>query len=623
MVIDKKSVVVTIIEKIFICFIGIFLCCDPHFVIIAVKADNNDNLLSSLSLTSSLECLNNPWSLTYNPDYVIVGCGNSGNALAYSLLKKTTNKKILMICQGQEIPMGRNQTDNEDTYVWWYKDNESPLRTKGIKINNDYLSKEENSLLTNRGFFVPFGTNALGGLSTTNGLTYGGNGRDYWNKWGQLVGTDIANLWNWQRIKSQYRVIENFLGNDPLNQHGKNGPVTFNAIEVEKFGRTLRDAFINVTETKFLEDVNGDDVIGFGNTVRNFREIWDSSHTDSFALREDSYSTLIKPLLSNSLYKNRLVVVEQATATKFIWNRLPSNDPVINALSPLKVKGIKFYKNDKMYSVCPNSDVVITAGALTSIHLLLLNGIGPKLDLINQDIPVYVNQPLVGTNFLNQMQWLTTVMNTNPAPIESRNRGSATMGLIRSTRAILENDLLPDVMHASGRVSEKFSIIVTQQNRYKFRGSVKIQSADYHVKPIVTFGSYLASTIPNGTNPSGIADEDVIVEAFKRNRAAIAKTPGALEVGSTTAVPQGANDQTIKTWLLTNIIDGNWHIHGGNKMGKTINDGVVNSRFNVFGVGNLRVCDNSVAPIQHPGHAAASSAMYLGVICADAITQDL
>lgn len=578
--------------------------------------ENNNNNQWSWTTTTSSNTNGNNNNDDFQPHYIVIGCGNSGNALAYSLLMRT-NKKIAMVCSGQEIAMGRNQTDNEDTYVWWYKDGESPKRTKGISINNDFISVESNALMGNRGFFVPLATNVLSGLSATNGLTYGGNGRDYWNQWGSIVdsgnGDDISQLWNWEHIKEIYRPLENYLGNDPTNQHGLGGPLTFNSIPVEKFGQNLRKAFINITGAPYLSDANGDESIGFGESVRNFKEYWQPSG-DSYAIRQDSYSTLIKPYLT--AYGARIRVISQATVLKFVYNRTPGNNGNNNwnNNNNLKVKGVSFLKNGEIYTLSANNDVIVTAGALSSIHLLLLNGIGPRKDLMQFNIPVYVDQPLVGQDFFNQMQFLTLVYNSN-ANIEDRNRGSATMGLVRSSRAIAENDPLPDVMHASGRVAQTVSMIVTQQNRYKFRGQVNIQSLDYLVKPEVTFGSYNLN--------DGHSDMNVLVEAFKRNRQAIALTPGAIEIGDTAAkVPQGATDDMIRTYLY-GVVDGNWHIHGGNKMGKSFMNGVVDSRFNVFGVRNLRVCDNSVAPIQHPGHAAASSAIYVGVICADAIIQDL
>jgi len=233
------------------------------------------------------------------------------------------------------------------------------------------------------------------------------------------------------------------------------------------------------------------------------------------------------------------------------------------------------------------------------------------------NISSVIDNPAVGTNVMNQAAMTKVFLKPEAPVLAPRSPGAGTVGLYRSSRAIAEADPLPDMMIAVVRVAATpigggfFGSVyaaVVQQNRYKNRGYVKLLSNLYIRKPEVSFNLYAAPYA---------SDVNLMVEAAKNVRAAVAAIGGVNITPSSTVVPAvNATDAQILSWI-NSVVYANWHTHGGASMAS-----VVDSHFRVIGAKDLRVCDNSVCTLQHPAHAAAMTALQIGAFCGETLVRD-
>ena len=70
----------------------------------------------------------------------------------------------------------------------------------------------------------------------------------------------------------------------------------------------------------------------------------------------------------------RLHVLTQALVTKILIN------------GDMKAYGVQYLKDGKLFSVNARKEVIVSAGAFGSPHLLMLSGIGPKEELENFNV---------------------------------------------------------------------------------------------------------------------------------------------------------------------------------------------------------------------------------------------
>uniref|UniRef100_H2YFP7 Glucose-methanol-choline oxidoreductase N-terminal domain-containing protein n=1 Tax=Ciona savignyi TaxID=51511 RepID=H2YFP7_CIOSA len=203
----------------------------------------------------------------------------------------------------------------------------------------------------------------LGGSSSINALIYTrGSPRDF-DLWSQMGATG----WNYSEILPFYKKLESSGARDPLKMRGNDGPLRTTMFrELEK-----SEDFVNAGLE--LGDCNGGQFEGFHFVEATMRN----------GARETASTAYIRPAVRER--PNQLHVVVNAQVEKVVFEGKTA-------------VGVTFIKNGIRSFVRARKEVILSAGAVSTPHLLMLSGIGDKRHLSSLNITTIADIPGVGAN---------------------------------------------------------------------------------------------------------------------------------------------------------------------------------------------------------------------------------
>ncbi|KAJ4333699.1 hypothetical protein N0V95_009362 [Ascochyta clinopodiicola] len=309
------------------------------------------------------------------------------------------------------------------------------------------------------------------------------------------------------------------------------------------------------------------------------------------------------------------------------------------------------------FTLTARNEIVVAAGAFQSPQLLMVSGVGPAEILTRHSIPIIADRPGVGQNM-----WDHVVLSIGQqVSVETYGRlmnrttaAEAELDYAINQGGILTNDQsdylgwekLPAASRTkfSNSTSSDLSAFPADWPEVEYeissapfgtppfstpenpidvgylqpvlltplsRGNVSILSASMADPPIIS---------PNWlTHPT---DQEVAVATLKRGReffntSAIAPILIGEELLPGQDLPVGSSDEEILAYLQMNI-GFNWHASCTCKMGRADDEmAVVDSRARVLGVNGLRVVDASAFPFLPPGHPQATVYALAEKIAAD------
>lgn len=405
-------------------------------------------------------------------DFVIIGSGSAGSALAYRLSEDGKNSVLVLEFGGSDagpfiqMPGALSFPMNMGMYDWGFKSEPEPE-------------------LNNRRLVVPRGK-VIGGSSSINGMVYvRGHARDF-DHWAESGVTG----WGYADVLPYYKRMENWdsggHGGD-ADWRGSNGPLH---VKRGRRENPLFQAFVDAgAQAGFetTEDYNGEKQEGFG----------PMDATIYRGRRWSAANAYLKPALKR----------ENCDLVRCFARRVIIEDG--------RAVGVEVDRKGRQEVIRARREVIVAASSINSPKVLMLSGIGPGAHLGEHGIDVIADRPGVGANLQDHLEVYIQQASIQPITLYKHwnlfgkaragvhwllNGGGLgasnhfeSAGFIRSRAGVEYPDIqfhfLPIAVRYDGRAAAEghgYQAHVGPM-RAKSRGAVTLASGDPLDKPVIRF----------------------------------------------------------------------------------------------------------------------------------------
>lgn len=529
-------------------------------------------------------------------DYVIVGAGSSGAAVAARLSEDPGVSVLLLEAGGPDtalelhVPAAFSKLFR-GRYDW----------------NYDTVPQPE---LEDRTVFWPRGK-TLGGSSSLNAMMWiRGFAADY-DDWAEVAG----DRWSWNALVPYFRRAERTEDATHPTQ-GTNGA---QRVEHQRDPRAQTAAFLEaaIEAGHAVTPPNLPDHQGFSQTMV-------SQHRGARASTADAY-------LRPARRRANLRILTNAFVRRVTFD---SDAEVPRATGVyVEIGGITRH-------AAARREVILAGGAVNTPQLLMLSGLGPADHLADLGIPIIADRPGVGANLQDHLV-AGLAPSAHSGTLYGATRTAELARYLTTRRGMLTSNVAEaygfvrtDVADRTGMAAELPDIEIIFASapyvgeglvpppaegltvgaillRPRSRGTIRLRSADPADKPLID-PRYLSDSegVDRATMLAGLAE----CERLLSTPAMRAVTTGGW------VQPEGGEDMTPHERAelsLRRYSHTLYHPVGTARMG-TDADAVVDPELRVRGVAGLRVADASVIPSLIRGHTNAP-AIVVGEVAADLI----
>ena len=528
--------------------------------------------------------------MNHNYDYIIVGAGSAGCAVANRLSENPQNNVLLIEAGRASHPVTRLPAS-------------FALLIDNPLANWRYRSEPEEST-GNREIPVPRGK-LLGGSSAINGLVYvRGNKLDY-DTWAQMGNTG----WSYDDVLPFFKKMENYQG-ELSEIRGGDGPLKVSEVTDRN---PIYDGLFKAAEENKIpvnKDYNGDDQEGI-------------SYTQTTIYKGERMSAKIAYLSPIKSRKN-LTIITDSLVTRLLFE------------GKLCV-GAEVKNKNKIIQYSAAKEVILCGGAINSPQVLELSGIGDRSILESKGIELIHELKGVGENLRDHLAPRLVYNITKPGiAYNDKARGvnlikqvfkyvfqrdgfltlpsAPVIGFFKTRKELAAPDIqvhfipykvvLKDGKRTLGK--EPGITCTVNQNLPESKGSIHIRSNDPKEFPSIKY-NFLSSQLDKDTLVAGVK--------FIRN---LMKTEPMKEFVNDEIQPGleiSTNDDILE--FIKNKAETVYHPSGTCKMGFDQN-AVVDKNLKVNGIKGLRVADASIMPTLVSGNTNAVC-MMIGERCADFI----
>ncbi|HCF4974410.1 GMC family oxidoreductase [Pseudomonas aeruginosa] len=331
-------------------------------------------------------------------DYVIVGAGSAGCALAYRLGEDPQVSVLVLEAGGQD----------RSPYI------KVPL-TWGVILKNrlfdwGYFTEPEASMQARR--IECARGKVVGGSSSINGMAYARGAREDYDGWANELGIEG---WAYDDVLPYFKRSESWEGGESALRGGS-GPLTVGRLDYQD---PLIDGFLAATRAcGYPEnpDYNGASNEGFGPmqaTIRN-------------GLRCSAAVAYLRPALA----RGNVTLVTGTLARRIMFD---------NDQSTPRAVAVEYARNGELHHAEARREVILCGGVINSPQLLMLSGIGPAGHVQTHGIESLVDLQGVGNNLHDHIVFDLRWRRRTPGPLHR---------MMRADRIVL--DVLRTLLGGNG-----------------------------------------------------------------------------------------------------------------------------------------------------------------------------